>query len=56
MFGLDDLRSWSWMKEGGIPVYLSRSTMDVVSGAFPYLVDRNKATGKFIAADLLKFC
>ncbi|KAJ3024169.1 hypothetical protein HKX48_005572 [Thoreauomyces humboldtii] len=51
VLGLDDLRQWTigatpeTRVQDHVPVYLSRSTMEVVSGAFPYLVDRKKATG-----------
>lgn len=46
VLGLDNLRAWTM---GGlqscVDVYLTKETMKVVEGAFPYLVDRSKATG-----------
>lgn len=46
-FGMDDLRGWTL---GGsiqpkINVYLSQDGMEVISRAFPYLVDSSLATG-----------
>ncbi|KAI8619809.1 beta-lactamase-like protein [Chytriomyces sp. MP71] len=61
MMGLDDLRTWTLdsiktphgdidyfkheQARPSIPVYLNKETYAVVSGAFPYIVDRKKATG-----------
>ncbi|RKP10487.1 beta-lactamase-like protein [Thamnocephalis sphaerospora] len=45
MFGLDDLRSFSTVQRMAIPIYATERTMRVVRPAFPYLVDRSKATG-----------
>lgn len=47
---MDDLRQWTL---GGkaksvqdyIDVYCSEETLKVVAGAFPYLIDKDKATG-----------
>ncbi|KAJ3262876.1 hypothetical protein HDU77_011667 [Chytriomyces hyalinus] len=45
MMGLDDLRMWTLDSIPSIPVYLNKETMGVVASAFPYIVDRTKATG-----------
>ncbi|ORX79151.1 hypothetical protein BCR32DRAFT_234467 [Anaeromyces robustus] len=49
MLGLDDLRQWTIGGENKvqeyIPIYLNQATMDVVSHTFPYLVNRNLASG-----------
>ena len=44
-FGLDDLREWCLRQHISIPIYLNRPTYDIVSASFPYLVDKNKASG-----------
>ncbi|KAI9022119.1 beta-lactamase-like protein [Hyaloraphidium curvatum] len=49
-FGLDDLRQWTigpkeYRTQDAIDVYLNEETLDVVAGAFPYLVDKKRATG-----------
>jgi phosphoribosyl 1,2-cyclic phosphodiesterase len=46
VLGLDDLRSFSNRQIEPIPVYASKETLDYVESAFPYLIDRSKATGK----------
>ncbi|KAI9205561.1 beta-lactamase-like protein [Polychytrium aggregatum] len=48
--GMDDLRQWTLggaqaSVQDSIPVYLTSETMKAVQGAFPYLVNRNAATG-----------
>eukprot|EP00834_Sanchytrium_tribonematis_P001948 NODE_52_length_30984_cov_1.383358.p15 type:complete len:337 gc:universal NODE_52_length_30984_cov_1.383358:4035-3025(-) len=43
MLGLDDLREFTALNK--IPVYCSKDTLKVVSCAFPYLVDVEKASG-----------
>ncbi|KAI9592009.1 beta-lactamase-like protein [Syncephalis fuscata] len=45
IFGLDDLRSFSAVQGTNIPIYATAKTLEVVHAAFPYLVDRRKATG-----------
>jgi phosphoribosyl 1,2-cyclic phosphodiesterase len=47
MLGLDDLRPFTRLvPEGGsIRVYLTERTLEVVKGAFPYIVDASLATG-----------
>ncbi|KAJ3163204.1 hypothetical protein HDU86_002373 [Geranomyces michiganensis] len=50
MLGLDDLRQWTigganHSVQDHIDVYLSCAAMEVVARAFPYLVDKAKATG-----------
>ncbi|ORY07617.1 Metallo-hydrolase/oxidoreductase, partial [Basidiobolus meristosporus CBS 931.73] len=47
ILGLDDLRQWTLggRVQSHIPIYLSSETLEVVEHAFPYLVDRTKATG-----------
>jgi len=49
MLGLDDLRQWTIGRENRvqdyIPIYLSQECMDVVSHAFPYLVNKQLASG-----------
>lgn len=49
MLGLDDLRQWTIGGENKvqeyIPIYLSEETMDVVSHAFPYLINKQLASG-----------
>lgn len=50
VFGMDDLRQWTiggekYSVQNHIDVYLSQQSMDVVDAAFPYLVDKKKATG-----------
>ncbi|KAJ3168852.1 hypothetical protein HDU88_001179 [Geranomyces variabilis] len=50
MLGLDDLRQWTIggadrSVQDHIDVYLSCAAMEVVARAFPYLVDKKKATG-----------
>ncbi|TPX61915.1 hypothetical protein PhCBS80983_g00769 [Powellomyces hirtus] len=50
MLGMDDLRQWTigganYSVQDHIDVYLSSQSMEVVTGAFPYLVDKGKATG-----------
>ena len=44
-FGLDDLREWCLRQHVQIPIYLNQATYDIVSASFPYLVDKNKASG-----------
>lgn len=50
MFGLDDTRMWTsggkeYQIQDSIQVYLDQSTYQVVSSAFPYLVNTKTATG-----------
>lgn len=49
IFGLDDLRSWTLpgprSTQNHIDVYCSATTMSEVARTFPYLVDKNQATG-----------
>ncbi|KND00411.1 uncharacterized protein SPPG_04734 [Spizellomyces punctatus DAOM BR117] len=50
MLGMDDLRQWTiggaaFSVQDHIDVYCNEQTMSVVQGAFPYLVDKGKATG-----------
>lgn len=49
IMGLDDLRNWTIGGDNAVQsvvhVYLDQATMDVVSRAFPYLVDIQAATG-----------
>ncbi|KAJ2807151.1 hypothetical protein H4R20_001397 [Coemansia guatemalensis] len=42
--GIDDLRQWTVLQKHSIPIYCDQSTLDTVSGAFPYLVDMQKAS------------
>ncbi|PIA18373.1 metallo-beta-lactamase family protein [Coemansia reversa NRRL 1564] len=44
VLGLDDLRQWTVLQNRSIPIYCDQSTLETVSGAFPYLVDMKKAT------------
>ncbi|KAJ2076643.1 hypothetical protein H4R24_005587 [Coemansia sp. RSA 988] len=44
ILGLDDLRQWTVLQKRSIPIYCDQSTLDTVSGAFPYLVDTQKAS------------
>ncbi|WVO13206.1 hypothetical protein L204_100818 [Cryptococcus depauperatus] len=43
--GLDDLREWCIRQGRAIPVYLNRETFVKVEEAFPYMVDKSKASG-----------
>lgn len=54
MFGLDDLRHWTGHGaiQDQVTVYADKTTMDVASQAFPYLVDSGKATGGGFVSDL----
>ncbi|KAJ3341940.1 hypothetical protein HDU93_003761 [Gonapodya sp. JEL0774] len=50
MFGLDDLRQFTigpkgYRTQDHVDVYCNTETMNVVATAFPYLVDKSKATG-----------
>ncbi|KAI9097028.1 beta-lactamase-like protein [Phlyctochytrium arcticum] len=47
MLGLDDLRMWTigGGVQSSIDVWCDKKTMGVVESTFPYLVDRDKATG-----------
>ena len=50
MMGLDDLRQWTIGEQHAciqefVDVYLNQETLDVVSHAFPYLIDTSNATG-----------
>ncbi|KAI9344667.1 beta-lactamase-like protein [Obelidium mucronatum] len=54
VMGLDDLRQWTLKSDTqpergpiqeSIPIYLNKEAMAVIAGAFPYLVDRSRATG-----------
>ncbi|WWC68825.1 uncharacterized protein I206_102760 [Kwoniella pini CBS 10737] len=44
-FGLDDLREWCIRQGRAIPVYLNQATYEKVCEAFPYMVDKTKASG-----------
>ncbi|WRT65509.1 uncharacterized protein IL334_002453 [Kwoniella shivajii] len=44
-FGLDDLREWCIRQGRAIPVYLNQETYEKVAEAFPYMVDKTKASG-----------
>ncbi|WVQ62779.1 uncharacterized protein L199_000927 [Kwoniella botswanensis] len=44
-FGLDDLREWCIRQGRAIPVYLNQETYEKVCEAFPYMVDKTKASG-----------
>ncbi|WVQ79051.1 hypothetical protein IAT38_001144 [Cryptococcus sp. DSM 104549] len=44
-FGLDDLREWCVRQGKAIPVYLNQETYEKVCEAFPYMVDKTKASG-----------
>ncbi|OCF45086.1 hypothetical protein I317_01138 [Kwoniella heveanensis CBS 569] len=44
-FGLDDLREWCIRQRRAIPVYLNQPTYEAVCTAFPYMVDKTKASG-----------
>ena len=44
-FGMDDLREWCMRQGTTIPVYLNRPTYETVAGAFPYMVDKTRASG-----------
>lgn len=47
MLGLDSLRAWTLggVLQDSVDVYLTKETLEVAKGAFPYLVDTSKATG-----------
>jgi len=45
MMGLDDLRAWSRALGITLPIYLNKETFGACQSAFPYLIDRNKASG-----------
>ncbi|KXS18695.1 hypothetical protein M427DRAFT_153070 [Gonapodya prolifera JEL478] len=50
MFGLDDLRQFTigppgYRVQDHVDVYCNTETMQVIESAFPYLVDKTKATG-----------
>lgn len=53
IFGLDDLRAWTTGQasrriQDVVDVYLTAECFVSVKEKFPYLVERNKATGKVI--------
>ncbi|CAO1616509.1 unnamed protein product [Sympodiomycopsis kandeliae] len=47
MLGLDNLRAWTMrgVLQDAVDVYLTKETLEVAKGAFPYLIDQGKATG-----------
>lgn len=47
MLGLDNLRAWTMrgVLQPVVDVYLTKETLEVAKGAFPYLIDMDKATG-----------
>lgn len=47
MLGLDNLRAWTMrgVLQDVVDVYLTKETLEVAKGAFPYLIDMDKATG-----------
>lgn len=47
MLGLDNLRAWTMrgVLQDAVDVYLTKETLEVAKGAFPYLIDMDKATG-----------
>ncbi|KAI9500672.1 hypothetical protein GGI25_004525 [Coemansia spiralis] len=52
IFGLDDLRQWTMHFGTSIPVYADQESFDTIAQAFPYIVDRTKATGSGAVAAL----
>jgi phosphoribosyl 1,2-cyclic phosphodiesterase len=47
VFGMDDLRQWTIGAkiQKSVDIYLNDETLGVVSGAYPYMVDKTRATG-----------
>ncbi|QRV96844.1 beta-lactamase superfamily protein [Ceratobasidium sp. AG-Ba] len=45
MYGLDDLRAWTFNIQASVDIYVSRETFAAVLRSFPYLVAKEHATG-----------